>query len=157
MSPTPTGSEPTLVITRMFDAPREAVWAAWTDPKQIVQWSGPQNFTVPHWEADARVGGAWRLCMNSPEYGDLWQHGVYHEITPPERLVFTFAWEERGGDPEHVMLITLTFADVAGKTEMRFHQVPFASVESRDSHDHGWSECFDKLAAHLEATVAAPR
>jgi uncharacterized protein YndB with AHSA1/START domain len=144
-------NEPSLAITRVFDAPRQAVWDAWTDPEQIVQWSGPTAFTVTHWEADPRRGGAWRLCMNSAQWGDIWQGGVYHEISPPERLVFTFAWEENGEDPDHVMLITITFADLGDRTEMRFHQATFTSEQSRDSHEAGWSECFDKLAAHVAA------
>lgn len=148
MSKTTTpATAPALTITRIFDAPRDAVWGAWTDPDQIVQWAGPEGVTIVHWEADARVGGAWRLCMRHPEWGELWQHGVFHEIVPPERLVYTFAWEEANVSPEHVMLVTVAFADLGDRTEMRFQQAVFVSEASRDSHEDGWSQCFDKLAA----------
>ena len=84
-----------LVITRVFDAPRALVFAAWTEPDRIVEWSAPHGFTIPHCEGELRVGGAWRCCMRSPEGADLWLGGVYREIVVPERLVFTHAWDGR--------------------------------------------------------------
>lgn len=89
------------------------------------------------------------MCMSSEEHGTFCCHGVWREITPPERLVFTTAWENPDGPPEHEMLITVTFADLGGRTEMTFHQAPFIHEQSRDSLNDGWSECFDKLAVLL--------
>lgn len=75
--------------------------------------------------------------------------GVYHEIVEPERLVFTFAWEDEQGQPGHETIVTVTFAEQAGQTQMTFHQAIFTSVEARDSHRSGWSECFDRLESYL--------
>jgi uncharacterized protein YndB with AHSA1/START domain len=145
---------PALEITRVFDAPRELVFAAWLDPEQLVEWSGPDGFTVPFIEGDPVPGGAWRMCMKSAEHGEIWSHGVWREVVPPQRLSFTTAWEASDGSPEHEMLITVTLTDLGGRTEMHFHQAAFASDESRDGHNEGWTECFDKLDALL---TAAPR
>ena len=75
--------------------------------------------------------------------------GAWREITPPGCLVFTTAWEDPHGAPEHEMLITVTFADLGGRTEMTFHQAGFIHEQSRDGHNDGWSECVDKLAVLL--------
>ena len=142
-----TGRE--LVITRVFDAPRELVWAAWTHPDHARAW-GPKGMRWTFAEADVAPGGAWRRCMVADADGtEYWSHGVYREVVEPERLVFTFAWEERDGSPEHETLVTVTLADLGGRTRMTFRQAPFVSAESRDGHEGGWSEAFDDLAAHL--------
>ncbi len=135
---------PELTITRVFSAPRERVWRAWTDPAEIRQWMCPSGFEVTHNEGEVVPGGAWRMAMRSEEFGELWLHGVYRVVSPPEHLVFTTVWEESGPE-EHEMQITVTFADHADGTLMTFHQTPFQSAESRDSHVSGWQECFDKL------------
>jgi uncharacterized protein YndB with AHSA1/START domain len=75
--------------------------------------------------------------------------GVYREVIAPERLVFTFAWEDENGQPKHETLVTVTFTEQNKQTLMTFHQAIFESVESRNSHQSGWSECFDRLAAYL--------
>ena len=143
---------PGLEIRRVFDAARELVWEAWTDPAQVALWSGPRGFEIISNESDLRVGGAWRMGMRSDEWGEIWQHGVFREIEPPARLVFTTAWEEPDGTPEHEMLITIGFSEANGTTEMTFQQATFMSEQSRDSHIDGWSQCFDKLDEYLVAT-----
>jgi uncharacterized protein YndB with AHSA1/START domain len=149
-APHPNGvGEPALEITRTFEAPRELVFAAWIDLAQLTEWSGPEGFTVTHFEGEAVPGGAYRMCMRSDEHGDIWSHGVWRELLPPERLVFTTAWETTDGSPEHEMLITVTLTDRGDRTEMHFRQAVFTSAESRDSHNDGWTECFDKLDALL--------
>lgn len=138
---------PELTITRVFDAPRDLVFAAWTDPEQVARWWGPRDFTTPAATLDVTPGGGWRTCIRSTADGaEYWSHGVYREVSPPERLVFTFVWEDEH-NPE--TLVTVTFAAEGDKTRMTFHQTPFISVEERDSHREGWSECFDDLAAAL--------
>ena len=117
-----------LVITRDFDAPRELVWAAWNDPEHAKRW-GPAGFTTPVREMDLRPGGAWRAVMISPEGREYRQHGVVREVVPPERLAFTFAWDDH---PEEEMYIEVTFAEHRGKTRMTFRQTGFASAHSRD-------------------------
>ena len=95
---------------------------------------------------DLRPGGAWSAVITSPEGKSYGMAGIYREIAPPDRLVFTFAWDEEDAQR---MLIALTFREHGGKTEMTFRQTGFRSVESRDSHRDGWNECFDKLPAFL--------
>jgi len=138
-----------LVITRVFDAPRELVFQAWTDPKHVMSWWGPKDFTMTSWTMDLRPGGAWRGCIRSSKGLDYWSQGVYREIVPPERLVFTFAWDGEHNQPTTETLVTITFADSGGKTKFTFRQTPFTTVEDRDSHEEGWSESFERLAAHI--------
>jgi uncharacterized protein YndB with AHSA1/START domain len=137
-----------LVITRTFDAPRELVWKAFAELEHARQWWGPRGFTVPVLELDSRPGGAWRAVMRSPDGEDYPQSGVYREIVPPERLVFTFIWDNEGPDRE--MLCTFTFAERGKKTEMTFRKGPFKSAEGKKGEEEGWNECFDRLAAHIE-------
>jgi uncharacterized protein YndB with AHSA1/START domain len=140
---------PDLTITRVFDAPRELVFKAWTDSAYGKEWSAPHGFTVVALEADLRPGGAWRLCMRTPEGQERWVGGVYREIVPPERLVSTHAWQNPDGTPGHETLMTIALAERGDRTEMTFRQTGFESVEDRDGHREGWSESFDRLEEHL--------
>jgi uncharacterized protein YndB with AHSA1/START domain len=146
-------NERVLVITRVFDAPRHLVFNAWADPAQSRQWMGPRGFTATDVTQDPRPGGAWRLCLRADDGSrELWQGGVFREITPPERLVFTFAWDDEAGRPGHEMLVTVTFAERQdGTTLMTFRQEVFDTVENRDGHREGWGSTFDRLAEHLAA------
>ncbi|MGH6892425.1 MAG: SRPBCC domain-containing protein [Dongiaceae bacterium] len=137
-----------LIITRVFDAPRSLVFKAWTKPEHLVRWLGPRDFTAPSVKMDFRPGGAYRHCIRSPEGKEYWMRGVYREIVEPERIAFTFSWEEEGERGRENM-ITVTFADHNGKTKLTFRQAFFESVEQRDSHHGGWSECLDRLAAYV--------
>jgi len=138
-----------LVITRVFDAPRELVWMAWTDRERVMQWLGPKEFTALEFEMDQRPGGAWHSRMRSPEGVEHSNRGVVREAVEPERLAFTFAWDDEDGKPGREMLVTISFAERDGKTEMTFSQAVFESAEDRDGHNEGWSESFDKLAEYL--------
>ena len=138
-----------LTITRILNAPRALVFKVWTHPEHFSRWLGPKDFTATHCQMDVRVGGAYRACIQSPEGTNHWMQGVYREIVEPERLVFTFAWEDEDGQPTHQTIATVTFAEQEDKTRMTFHQAIFESVESRDSHRSGWSECFDRLETYL--------
>ena len=148
-APILTSSERALELIRVFDAPRELVWAAWTDQNHARHWWGPRHHPATHVEIDARVGGKWRIRLTGVADGrELWHGGVVREVVRPERLVFTFAWDEEGGRGEE-SIVTITFADEGGKTRMSFSQTPFASVEERDGHGEGWSSTFDRLADAL--------
>lgn len=142
-----------LTITRLLNAPRSLVFKVWTQPEHFSRWLGPKEFIATSCRMDVRVGGTYRACIRSPEGTDHWMQGVYCEIVEPERLVFTFAWEDENGQPKHETLVTVTFTEQGGKTQMNFHQAIFESIESRDSHRLGWSECFDRLNAHLPAAM----
>ena len=141
--------ERVLVITRVFDAPRELIWKLWTDPAHAKHWMGPRGFTATHFEQDPRPGGAWRGCLRQDDDGrELWQGGVFREIVEPERLVYTFAWDGENGRRGHETLVTITFAEHEGKTKMTFRQAVFESVGQRDGHQGGWNSSFDRLAEH---------
>jgi uncharacterized protein YndB with AHSA1/START domain len=144
-----------LVIRRTFDAPRALVFAAWTQSAHLARWSGPHGFTTTEDHMDLRPGGAYRVCLHGPDGTDHWLRGVYREIVPPERLVFTHSWEDESGQagPETVVSVSLTERN--GKTEMVFHQAFFETQASRDGHEGGWSESFERLARHLAAVMAA--
>jgi uncharacterized protein YndB with AHSA1/START domain len=142
-----------LVITRVFDAPRDMVFAAWIDQDQAAHWWGPKGFTTVSCAMDVRVGGAWRRCMRSPEDTEHCSRGIYREIVAPERLVFTFAWE-RGGAAGHgpETLVTLTLVDLGGdRTQLTLRQEGFATDAGRDEHGIGWSSCLERLAHYLAA------
>jgi uncharacterized protein YndB with AHSA1/START domain len=149
-TPTKRGAKPaerTLVIKRTINAPRDLVWKVWSDPEQAKQWWGPNGFTAPLVEMDQRPGGKWRALMHSPDGKDMWQHGVYREIVPPEKVSFTLIWDQ---EPDHEMFVTITFSEIGKKTEMVFRQDGLRSAEERKGHEGGWSESFDRFAAYLK-------
>lgn len=139
----PTDQE--LVLTRRFDAPRELVYAAFTDPAQLRRWWGPKDYPATHVEMDVHPGGRWRNCLTAAADGrELWQHGTFREVEPPSRLVFTFVWEEEG-ERGLETLVTITLADEGGGTRLTLRQTPFHSIAERDGHGGGWSSSFDRL------------
>jgi uncharacterized protein YndB with AHSA1/START domain len=138
-----TSQDRTLVIERVFKAPPDQVFRAWTDPAILAKWWGPEGFTTPECQMDVRPGGAWRTRMVGPD-GDHTVSGVYREIAPPKRLVLTWGWETEG-KRGHETEVALTFEPVAGGTRMRLVQSLFESVGERDMHDQGWSSSFNDL------------
>lgn len=149
------GADRALVITRVFDAPRSLVFQAWTRKEHLDRWCAPRGFTIPYSEGDLRPGGAWRCCMRSPDGVEHWLSGTYRAIVEDELLVFTHAWEDDHGKRGHETLVTVRFADQAGKTRLTFHQASFESIEARDGHAAGWSECLDRLSDYLLAQPAS--
>lgn len=154
-----------LVITRIIDAPRELVWRVWTDPEHAKHWMGPRGFSAPHLAQEARVGGTWRLCLrpdpSDPKVGgggsgDLWQGGVFREINAPERIVFTFAWDDAHGKRGPESTITIQLEEQGSKTKLTFRQAFFASMQERDGHREGWNSSFDRLADYALAQVMRP-
>ncbi len=147
-------TRPALHMQRVFDAPRALVWRAWTSPEIMVLWMGPVEWPMVSGSADFRVGGAWRACLRSPDTGeDLWQGGVYREIVPEERLVFTFKWDESHEDgPPVDTLVTVVLSDApGGGTLMDFTHEGLKSEQSLTGHRHGWTSTFDRLEAFLAA------
>jgi uncharacterized protein YndB with AHSA1/START domain len=146
-----------LVMTRTFDAPRALVFEAWTERQHLERWQGaPQGFTVTTEQADIRPGGAFRICMRSPEGVDHWLQGVYRDVVAPERLVFTHTWLDAEGKPGTETLVTITFAERGRKTELTLRQSGFKSEESRAGHEQGWASTFDRLAEYLDGVRSNP-
>ncbi len=154
--------EQELVITRIFDAPRELVWKAWTDPERVKRWWGPKGFTAPVCKIDLRVGGKYLYCMRSPEGKDYWSTGVYREIVPLERIVSTDSFADEKGNVVPVsyygmsgewpleLLVTVTFEEHEGKTKLTLRHVGIPAGENSKLAQQGWNESFDKLAESLK-------
>jgi uncharacterized protein YndB with AHSA1/START domain len=140
-----------LVITRIFDAPRRLVFKLWTEPKHLVVWWGPRGFTTLSSRLDVRPGGTWSRSMQAPNGSVISKHGVYREIVAPERLVLTYITDDAAGNPGPETLVTVTFADLGGKTRLTLHQAVFESVVARDDHRRGWTGVLERFAAHLSA------
>jgi len=139
-----------LTVTRVLNAPRDLVFKMWLDPKHVMQWWGPKHHPATRITWDARPGGQWRNCLRSVETGkELWHHGVFHEVVPPERLVFSFVWEEEG-ERGVENIVTITLADQGPRTLLTLHQAPFQSAGECDGHGEGWGSSFDRLSLFLE-------
>jgi uncharacterized protein YndB with AHSA1/START domain len=139
-----------ISITRVFDAPRERVWQEWTEPEPFADWFGGAESEVPPSSVsmDVRPGGAWRLTMYSgPDRREIRWRGEYHEVTAPERLVFTVTDEPDGYAYE---LVTVDLVDLGdGRTEMRFQQRGQLPPEVYERAGQGWSIFFDRIAERL--------
>ncbi len=142
-------SKLSLTMTRSFDAPADAVFRAWTDPRQLGRWIGPRSFEAKVVKMEARKGGAYRIALRGESGERHTVQGVYREFAPAKRLVFTWAWLDEAGKPGHESLVTIDLKPTGKKTEMTLRHERFDSQESRDRHDHGWSGSFDKLAEVL--------
>jgi len=152
-----------LAITRVFDAPRELVWRAWTEPEMAVQWSGPRGFKATEFEAPTAVGGRWMLTMEGCRPGSdvpvhLKQGGTVLEFDPPRLLKYTFAWEPRssvglGESPYKENVVTVRLEEAGSKTVMHFTQGPFATEGERDGHLGGWNSAFDCFAEFMAREV----
>lgn len=152
-----------LIITRVFDAPRELVWKAWTEPESMKCWWGPKGFTSPVYKMDLRVGGEYLSCMRSPDGQDFWSKGVFREIIEPERLVMTDSFADKegntvsasyygmSGDWPLEMLVTVVFEEHEGKTKLTLKHSGSKGISAtdRDNMQQGWNESFDKLAECL--------
>lgn len=143
---------PGLQLRRIFEAPRDLVWLAWTRPEMTLRWLGPVEWPAVRVEQDLRVGGAWSALLRSAD-GErtLWQGGAYREVDPPERLVFTFQWGDRHEDgPAVETIVTVVLTELAAaRTLMEFTQAGLKSAESATGHRSGWASTFDRLAEWL--------
>jgi uncharacterized protein YndB with AHSA1/START domain len=145
--------EQELVLTRVFDAPRELVFKAWTDPKCVAQWWRPRGFTNPVCELDVRPRGAIRIHMRGPDGTVYPMTGVYQEVVEPERIVFTSAALDAEGNALFELLTTVTFAEQGGKTK----QILRARVIKRTAQaaqylkgmEAGWTQSLEHLAECL--------
>lgn len=151
-----------LLITRIFNAPRELVWKAWTEPERVMRWWGPKGFTSPICKIDLRVGGSYLFCMRSPDGEDFWSTGVYRELVPPKRLVCTDSFADKNGNvvpatyygmsPDFPLelQVTLTLEEHDDKTKMTLEHVGIPPGTMMELTGQGWNESFDKLAEYLQ-------
>ena len=147
-------SDREIVLSRVFNAPRRLVFEAWTNPEHVKQWYGCSIMTLPICEIDLRVGGTYRYVMRDPGGMNHTMQGVYREITPPARLVYTERYVTEGFTSNDA-LVTVLFAEHDGMTTLTstiLHQ----SKADRDAHlgtgmEKGAAEVYDRLAAHIEA------
>ena len=150
-----TPSDREIVMTRVFDAPRDLVFEAHSSCEHMSNWWGPRKYEVTSCEIDFRPGGTWRMVHRGPDGEDYGFHGEYREIVPPERIVWTFEFE---GMPGHVSVETLSLEEQDGKTTLTSTSV-FDTVEDRDGMiesgmESGAAESMDRLDEYLETLKA---
>jgi uncharacterized protein YndB with AHSA1/START domain len=146
--------ERTVTLTRVYAAPRELVWRAWTDAKHLAQWFGPKHFTSAVPQLDVRIGGALRIVMHGPDGNDYPMEGVFKEIVAPERLVFSNIAVDKDG--KHLLEgeTTVILEDVGGKTRLTLHTYAKGLVriapQMLAGMEAGWSQSLDKLGDLVE-------
>ena len=157
-----------MVITRIFDAPREMVWKAWTKPEYVMQWWGPKGFTAPVCKIDFRVGGKFLCCMRSPDGQEFWNAGQYHEIVPYEKIVSSMYFSDSEGNKvdaaaygiEHRAIEdardVVLFEDLGnGKTKLTFIGNESAEDATKSGQTEGWNQILEKMAAVVAGMVQA--
>jgi uncharacterized protein YndB with AHSA1/START domain len=148
-----------MVVTRVFDAPRELVWKAWTDPLYAMQWWGPKSFTTPVYKMDFRVGGKFLICMRTPDGQDFWNAGEYHEIVPHEKIVSSMYFSDPDGNkvqPAHYGIEheaiddaydVTTFEDLGnGQTKLTFLGNETMENATESGQLEGMNEILEKFA-----------
>lgn len=145
MAKTQSRTDVSLTLRRTVQASRDKVFRAWTDPAVLRQWFAPEGYAVPTAELDLTVGGRYRIVMAAPDGGKHVATGTYREIRRPERLVFTWQWED-AEDPAET-LVTVQFHDRGAATEVVLTHERFPNEEDRDKHEEGWSSVLNRLPA----------
>jgi uncharacterized protein YndB with AHSA1/START domain len=154
-------SEFTLQIRRTFAAPREKVFAAWARREQLEQWmcKDVSSHTVIHHRQDIRTGGRYRMEVRDPGKGETyWGQGVYREVKPPEKIVFSWSWTKDTPDGAQLhpdtpeTQVTVEFFARGNSTEVVLTHAVFGSAKDRDEHNQGWNGCLDALARVLQTT-----
>jgi uncharacterized protein YndB with AHSA1/START domain len=155
-----------MTVTRIFDAPRELVWRAWTDPRYVMQWWGPKGFTSPVCTIDFRVGGKFLCCMRSPEGQEFWNAGEYHEIIPHEKIVSSMYFADAQGNKveaadygiEHEAIegaydVTLFEDSGEGQTKLTFIGNESAEEAKNSGQMEGWGQVLDKFGSVVAALL----
>jgi uncharacterized protein YndB with AHSA1/START domain len=138
--------EPSLTLKRRIKASPKAVYDAWTDPKKIVKWFGPDSGPVEHAAVDLRVGGRYTVIFRTENGEQHHVSGVYREVVPNEKLVFTWAWRST---PERESLVTILIKPEVDGSLLTLQHEKFFDEKARDDHRNGWSGCLDKLVAYF--------
>jgi uncharacterized protein YndB with AHSA1/START domain len=128
------------------------VFGAFSDPNELAKWWGPEGFSIPSLELQARVGARYRIEMQPPEGDRFYLTGEFREVDPPARLAYTFIWEDP--DPDDInTVVDLTFRDLGESTEVALWQGPFKTDARRSLHRDGWTDSFDKLERLLSVRL----
>ncbi len=150
-----------LILTRSFNAPRELVFRLWTDPKHLAQWWGPKCFTNPVCDVNAKFGGMLRIVMRGPNGVEHMISGIFQEVEPPERLVFTNNVTDKNGNILIEGLTTVTFEEAAGRTKIKLITSAAGSAATAAAMmkgmDAGWSQSLDKLQEQVTTASVAER
>lgn len=148
----------TLTLRRIFQAPAAAVFQAFLSAEALGEWWSPAGYMTIEAHADSQVGGRYRLVMRSQSGSDtVYVHGIYQEISPPSKLVFTHTFARFEGAPQvaaagltgHQTLVTVVFRAHAEVTEVVLVQEPIPSAAAEQALQHGWQEILDKLGSYL--------
>jgi uncharacterized protein YndB with AHSA1/START domain len=139
-----------LEIRRLIKAPRDRVYAAWTDPAQLQQWFGPENVQTRDLIAEVRVGGKFRWDLTNAEGEEMTCRGEYRELQPDNKIVFTWQWDEDDAWEHHTSVVTVELSDRDGGTELRLTHEQLPNEESRDGHTKGWTSALDKLEGFVQ-------
>lgn len=140
----------TLNINRVFSAPPETMFGIWTEPELMKRWFSPEGFNTIHAEVDLRVGGHYRIGMQSSDGNINYVSGTYREIDAPRKLVFTWAWSYELFVPhDDDMLVTIHFIDQGKQTEIKLTHEHLKGLPSQELHASGWQGCLDKLSQYL--------
>jgi uncharacterized protein YndB with AHSA1/START domain len=134
-----------LEIKRVINAPRDRVYAAWTDVEQLKQWFGPEKVHTRNIIADARVGGKYQWDLIDPEGEEMTVFGEYRELVPGRKIVFTWKFEDDEDWKDRASVVTVELSDHEGGTELRLIHEQLPSEQSRDGHNEGWNSALDKL------------
>ena len=143
---TQTAVKPSLTLKRRFNASPAKVFAAWIDPQKVMRWMGPGEARAVIAECDARVGGRYRWLMRTPSGEEHDVSGVYREVVPDEKLVFTWAWKKT---PERESLVTVLLKPDGDGTLLTVTHEQFFDENARDQHQHGWTGALDKMEQFL--------
>lgn len=139
-----TKAETSLRVSRVIRADRETLFGAWTEPDRLRRWSCPEGATVEDVRVDLRVGGKYRIRMRGSEGQTYTAVGVYREVDRPQRLVYTWDWEEEDQAVGET-IVTVEFKDLGETTEVVVTHERFPSAEAKDGHEQGWTSCLDRL------------
>jgi uncharacterized protein YndB with AHSA1/START domain len=145
-------TKPALTLKRHYPVAPEKVWRAWTDPEALKRWfgpGGPQAVSVA--DLDLRVGGRFRLVFGGPDGKEHEAAGVYKEVVPNRKLVFTWCWPN--STPDRVSQVTILFKPAGGGTDLEIRHEQFYDEAARDGHKRGWSESLVKLEAFLKGEM----
>lgn len=144
-----TTTDDTVTITRRLKASREKIFAYFASAEGMKQWMGPGDVKVQQCLADVRVGGSYRVTMTSPQFGEMTAAGEYREVVAPEKIVYTWKWEDDEDWANCQSLVCIELIAMGAETELRLSHSGFPAPQNRENHAQGWTACLAKLESLL--------